>query len=187
MKRTAPRLAAAALGLLAVLLVAAAPALVDLGTSRCSVSLIGTETVGARTYAPSLAQTVTFTNGEGASKGEKASAATVTLVGGAAQDIALTSSATFKDASGAALTFTKIKAIGFKTAAANAAAMVIGDAAANPWDDLFGADGTITLPPNSSAVFLSASANGWPVSASDVIKVDGDGTDSVEIFVLGEN
>lgn len=177
-------------GVLAVVLAvsglgAAAPYF-DLGTSRCSIALASSESANSRTYAPSLSSTLTFSHGSGASKAEKVASATITLTAGAAQQIALTSSSTFEDASGDAITFTNIKAIGFQTPTGNAASMVIGANGLNDWDTLLNATGTITLPPGTTAAFMTSDATGWSVTASDIINVDGDGTDSVTIFVLGE-
>lgn len=180
------RFALALLAVLALPIGLAAAPLYDLGTSRCSIVLVSSETANSRTYTPSLSSTITFSNGSGASKAEKVASATITLSGGAAQQIALTSSSTFEDAAGDAITFTNIKAIGFSTPSGNSASMVIGAAGSADWDTLLNAAGTLTLPAGSTAAFMTTNATGWSVTASDIINVDGDGTDAVTIWVLGE-
>lgn len=157
-----------------------------LGTSRQTISLNGSEEDGARTYTPTAGSTFTFIDGTGALRAQKVGKGTITLTGGTAQTVALTSSSVFKDADGGAITFTKIKAIAFEAASGNSAAMVIGNNASNDWDTLLNATGTLTLPAGSIAAFISPDANGWAVTAGDLIKVDGDGTDSLSIWAMGE-
>lgn len=157
-----------------------------LGTSRLQITMGSSESVGDRDYSPSISVTKTFTDGSGADKAEKVGKTTVTLAAGAAQTVALTSSTAFKDASGATITFTKIKAIAFETPSGNTADIVVGAAGAADWDTMLNAAGTLTLPAGSVAAFMTSDADGWAVSASDIINVDGDGTDKLDIFVLGE-
>lgn len=164
--------------------------------SKQIISLIGNEVVGDRQFSPAITAAFTFLDGTGASKGTKVGKALVTLSSGAAQQIALTSSTTFEDAAGDAITFTKIKGIAFSTrsgsatsdigATANSAAMVIGANGSNDWDTLLNATGTLTVPAESLIVALTGDADGWAVTASDIINVDGDGSDKVLIWVFGE-
>jgi hypothetical protein len=157
-----------------------------LGTTELEIRFRGRARTGDRAFDPELGSKTYFVDGTGAGAAQKVGKAVVTLIAGAPQNIALTSSSTFKDESGLAITFTKIKGLAFETPSGNAAAMVIGAAASNAWATLLGATGTLTLPPGTELGAKTANANGWAVTAGDVLKVDGDGTDSVTIWVLGE-
>ena len=154
--------------------------------SRLQIAFTTAEGVGDRSFTPSVNDAITFSNGTGALGAQKVGKATVTLVAGAAVELDLTSSTDFTDTEGNAITFTKVKAIAFQTAAANAAAMVVGAAGLNDWDTLLNATGTLTFPPGTVAAFMTRDANGWAVTAGDILNIDGDGTDSIDVLILGE-
>jgi hypothetical protein len=133
---------------------------------------------------PEVNFVVNFTDGTGASQLKKVGSKVLTI-GGSPSNLALTSSADFKSATGAAITFTSVKTITFETPAANVGNVTIGAAASNAWGTLLNSTGTLTLRPGEAISFASKHATGAGVTASDVIKVAGTSGDKLNVIVGG--
>lgn len=161
----------------------------SLDSKRSQITLSFGESSGVRSVAPLMTRAIEFTDGTGALKGQKTGIATVTP-GGSTVTIALTSSSDFTDADGNSITFTKIKAIGYQAASGNSGNITIGGNV-NEWDTFLKSSGAtdkglIVLAPDTTLGLVTGSANGYAVTAGDVIEVNGTGTDSVVIVVMGE-
>jgi hypothetical protein len=127
--------------------------------------------VGAAGYSISERQTVSLSNGTGASQATHVWADTRTLAASATENLDLAGGLT--DAFGATLTFTAIKAIRIRPASANTNNVVVGGAASNAFP-LFGdATDTIALKPGGLLMIVDPSAAGYAVTAGtgDILKI----------------
>ena len=113
-----------------------------------------------------------FTDGAGANQAQKLFTDQRTLAASANESLDL--SGVLADVFGAAITFTKIKAILVKAADGNTNDVVLGGAASNAWVGPFGASThTVAVKPGGTVMFVAPDANGYPVTAGtgDLLKV----------------
>lgn len=113
-----------------------------------------------------------FTDGTGANQAQKLFTDQRTLSASANESLDL--SGVLADVFGAAITFTKIKAILVKAADGNTNDVVLGGAASNAWVGPFGASThTVAVKPGGTVMFVAPDANGYAVTAGtgDLLKV----------------
>jgi len=141
------------------------------------------------TYAPSLANTASYTSGTSAGQVDLLYAGTRTLSASTSEDVDL--AGTFlQDVFGANLTFVKVRMIYVKPASGNTNQVIMGGAAATQFVGPFGAaTHTLSLSPGFPYYFWAPSA-GWSVSAgsTDLLKFlnGGAGTSvSYDLIIAG--
>lgn len=128
-------------------------------------------------------------DGTGNGKANKVFQDTRTLAASANEELDLAGVLT--DPSGVVLNFTKIKAIAIKADAANAAKIIVGGAASNPFTGPFGATGDLLdITPSDGFVITNRNA-GWTVTAGtgDKLKItNGSGAAAANytIILIGE-
>ena len=92
---------------------------------------------------------------------------------------------------GNAITFTSIKAIIVKAAAANANNLIMGGESTNPFETMFGlADSTLIIQPGGILALTAPGATGYAVTAGtgDILRFTnaGSGTINYEVIFIGE-
>jgi hypothetical protein len=165
-------------------------------TGNVSLSITGTQTAardlgGGATNSESLALTLTLLAGaSGAGVADRMFFDQRNLAASATEDLDLVGT-TLLDFTGTAVSFAKIKAIGFKALATNTNNVIIGAATA-PWVGLLNAAGTLTLRPGTAFVCAvgSSDATGYATVATtgDILKVaNSAGTTGVDyqVAILG--
>jgi hypothetical protein len=165
-------------------------------TGNVSLSISGAQSVSrdlgsGATNSESLTLSLTLLAGaSGASAVDRMFFDQRALAASATEDLDLVGT-TLLDFVGTAVSFAKIKAIGFKALATNTNNVIIG-AGTNPWVGLLNSTGTITLRPGTGFVCAvgSADATGYATTATtgDILKVaNSGGTTGVDyqVAILG--
>lgn len=154
-------------------------------TLKAAIQETGTLGLDASvSYAPDFLHVFNFSDGSGALELAKVGSKEVSI-GASPTDLALTSSADFKDFEGSAITFTSLKVLGLYAPDTNSGSVVIGAASSNAMDSILNATGTITLRPGEGMLFVSKHATGAPVDAGDLLRVSGTSGDKIQVLVAG--
>lgn len=133
--------------------------------SRLRGSFTGTPDIGRAGYDLDELITVRLRDGTGANQANQMFTDTRTLAASATENLDLAGG--IVNALGATVTFTAIKLIRIRAAAANTNNVVIGGAASNPFVGPFvDATDKISIPPGGVFEILNPSAAGWAVTAS---------------------
>lgn len=128
--------------------------------------------ISSVTYPVAEKVTLNYANGTGAGQATTIFTDTRTLAASATENLDL--AGTLVDAFGAVVTFTKVKAIRIRAAAANTNSVIIGGAATNAFVGPFGASThTIAVGPGGVFTIGDVSAAGWTVVAAtgDLLKI----------------
>jgi len=119
---------------------------------------------GAQGYVEKIIS-LAMSDGTTAGKADRMFSDRRTVDASSSEDLDLAGGVT--DFVGSTFSFVKIKLLLVTAATGNTNNVVIGDSASNPWAGLLGTDGTITLRPGDTFLYVanSAAATGCPVAA----------------------
>lgn len=163
------------------------------GTTQLNVQLI-TDLINALTLNTVVSETgysknFQFTNGTGANQIQSVYSASRTIALSSSENLDL--AGVLLDAFGAAITFTKVKAIVIFAYAANTNDVVVGGVGANGFVSPFGSNADkVNVKPGGIFVLIAPDINGYAVTATtaDLLKVanSGAGTSvTYDIVIMG--
>ena len=128
-------------------------------------TLYGTPGLTTPQSALNLSSVVPLGSGTGANQADRMYTATRTLAASTGEDLDL--AGTLTDAFGAVITFARIKALLFRSAAANANNIIIGNAATNGFISWVGsATDKLTLRPGGFFALVAPDATAYAVTAA---------------------
>lgn len=156
-----------------------------------AASLFGTAGLTTPRSDLNLSSAVPLGSGTGANQADRMYTATRTLAPSTAEDLDL--AGTLLDAFGAAITFARVKALLFRSAAANTNNIVIGNAASNGFISWVGsATDKLTLRPGGFFALVAPDATAYAVTAAtaDLLHVlnGGAGTSvTYDVAIIGSS
>ncbi|NML61834.1 hypothetical protein HHL21_12260 [Massilia sp. RP-1-19] len=134
-------------------------------TLSLGATLVNALDLGDVTQNVNNASNFALTDGTGANQAKSLFSDTRTLAASGTENLDL--AATLIDAFGAAITFTKIKALIIKASAANTNDVVVGGHATAACFSFFGAaTHTLKVKPGGMIALVAPDANGYPVTAT---------------------
>lgn len=141
--------------------------------------------VGSIGYPVKFSPNYIFTDGTGANQAKRVFTDTRTIAASANEDLDLAGG--LNDAFGAALTFTKIKALIVKADAANVNDVVVGGAASAQVASIFGnvAD-NINVKPGGLLMLVAPDVNGYAITATsaDLLRIANSGSGSSVTYTI---